>query len=39
MAKKLSNNQLLMKECVHQEFLDFGLYDDENSYFEFFAAS
>lgn len=39
MAKNLSNNQLLMKECVHQEFLDFGLYEDENSYFEFFAAS
>ena len=39
MAKNLSNNQLLMKECVHQEFVDFGLYEEESTYFEFFAAS
>ncbi|MBQ6993232.1 MAG: AIPR family protein [Lachnospiraceae bacterium] len=39
MAKKLSNNQLLLKECIQQEYEENGLYDKESSYFEFFAAS
>lgn len=39
MAKNLSNNQLLLKEIIKQEFEENGLYVDESSFFEFFAAS
>lgn len=38
MPKKLSNNQILLKECVHQECEESGLYS-ESTYFEFFAAT
>lgn len=37
--KQLTNNQILLKECVAQEFSESVGYQDEASYFEFFAAS
>lgn len=39
MANQLSNNQVLLRECVKQEFEDNGGYATINDYFEFFAAS
>lgn len=39
MAKNLSNNQLLLKECITQEYAENELYDDASTYFEFFASS
>lgn len=39
MSEQLSNNQVLLKECVKQEFEDNGGYATINDYFEFFAAS
>ncbi|MBE5958715.1 MAG: abortive phage resistance protein [Lachnospiraceae bacterium] len=39
MAKNLSNNQTLLKEIIRQDFEESEIYDDENSFFEFFAAS
>lgn len=39
MAKNLSNNQLLLKEIITREFDANGLYAEESSFFEFFAAS
>ena len=39
MAKNLSNNQMLLKEIIKQEFAENGIYDDESSFFEFFSAS
>ncbi len=39
MAKNLSNNQILLKEIAHQEFSENDLYESEDSFFEFFAAS
>ncbi len=39
MGKNLSNNQMLLKECIKQEFEENGFYSEENDFFEFFAAS
>lgn len=39
MAKEVTNNQLLLKECIKQEFLDCPAYTEESAFFEFFAAS
>ena len=39
MAKNLSNNQLLLKECINQEYAENELYEDASAYFEFFASS
>lgn len=39
MAKQLTNNQLLLKECIKQEFSEAEGYADENAYFEHFAAA
>lgn len=39
MSKILTNNQLLLKECIQQECDENGLYDSLNSFFEYFAAS
>lgn len=39
MEKKLSNNQLLLKECIQQEYVENGLYENVNLYFEYFASS
>lgn len=36
--KNYTNNQLLLKEYIKQEFEEYGSYKDENSYFEFLAA-
>ena len=36
--KNYTNNQLLLKEYIKQEFEENGSYKDENSYFEFLAA-
>lgn len=38
MSKILTNNQLLLKECIQQEYDENGLYDSLNSFFEYFAA-
>ena len=38
-GKQLTNNQILLKECVAQEFSESVGYLDEASFFEFFAAS
>ena len=38
MAKELTNNQLLLKECIRQEFSDSPIYTEEATFFEFFAA-
>lgn len=39
MAKNLTNNQLLLKECITQDFQENSTYSDIGSFFEFFAAS
>lgn len=39
MAKEVTNNQLLLKECIKQEFSDCPAYTEESAFFEFFAAS
>lgn len=39
MASQLTNNQLLLKECIKQEYEDAIGYSDINNYFEHFAAS
>ncbi|MCJ0595370.1 AIPR family protein [Enterococcus cecorum] len=39
MASQLTNNQLLLKECVKQEYEEATGYNDISSYFEHFAAS
>lgn len=39
MAKVYTNNQLLLKECISQEFQESSLFFDESSYFEYFACS
>ena len=39
MTGQLTNNQVLLKECIKQEYEDNGGYDSINNYFEFFAAS
>lgn len=39
MSKNLTNNQMLLKTCINQEFSESTSYFDENSYFEFFSAS
>ncbi len=39
MSKSLSNNQLLLRECINQDFQEYGTYTDISSFFEFFAAS
>lgn len=36
--KKYTNNQILLKEYIKQEFEENGLYKDEDSYFEFLAS-
>ena len=38
MSQNLTNNQILLKECIKQEFADSAGYKDVNSYFEHFAA-
>ena len=38
-TKTMSNNQLLLKECIKQEFEESTVYSSENDFFEFFAAS
>lgn len=37
--KQLTNSQILVKECVAQEFSESAGYQDEAAFFEFFAAS
>lgn len=37
--KQMTNNQILIKQCVTQEFGESLSYNDEASFFEFFAAS
>ena len=39
MAEQLTNNQVLLKECINQEFAENGGYATINDYFEYFAAS
>lgn len=39
MAKVYTNNQLLLKECISQEFQETELFTEESSYFEYFACS
>lgn len=39
MARNLSNNQMLLKEIIRQDFAENGMYEDESSFFEFFSAS
>ena len=34
----LTNNQMLLKTCVNQEFAESSTYNNENAYFEFFSA-
>lgn len=36
MSTQLTNNQILLKECVAQEFSESVGYQDEASFFEFF---
>ncbi len=37
--RQLSNNQILIKECVTQEYKESALHESEAAYFEFFSAS
>lgn len=39
MAKELTNNQLLLRECIRQEFNDSTIYAEESTFFEFFSAA
>lgn len=39
MATQLTNNQILLKECIKQEFDESSGYNDISNYFEHFAAS
>lgn len=39
MPSSLTNNQMLLKTCVSQEFSESSNYSDEASFFEFFAAA
>lgn len=39
MSEQLTNNQLLLKECIKQEFEENGSFTSQNDYFEYFAAS
>ena len=39
MPRELTNNQLLLRECIGQEFNESTTYTEESEYFEFFAAS
>ena len=39
MAKNMTNNQVLLKECIKQEFSEATIYSNESVYFEHFAAS
>ncbi|MFU0524790.1 abortive phage resistance protein [Peptoniphilus lacrimalis] len=39
MATQLTNNQILLKECIKQEFEESSGYNDISTYFEHFAAS
>ena len=39
MAKNMTNNQVLLKECIKQEFSEATIYSNEGVYFEHFAAS
>ncbi len=38
-SNNLSNNQLLLKECISQDFSESNSHSDISDYFEFFAAS
>lgn len=38
-TKVISNNQLLLKECIKQEYQESNTYATENDFFEFFASS
>ena len=38
MPTNLTNNQMLLKTCVNQEFAESSTYNNENAYFEFFSA-
>lgn len=37
--KQLSNNQILIRECVAQEYEESASYENEAAYFEYFSAS
>lgn len=39
MAKELTNNQLLLRECIKQDFVESSGYANESSFFEHFATS
>ena len=39
MAKNMTNNQVLLRECIKQEFSEATIYANESVYFEHFAAS
>lgn len=38
MPTNLTNNQMLLKTCVNQEYSESSTYNSENDYFEFFSA-
>lgn len=38
MSTNLTNNQMLLKTCVNQEYSESSTYNSENDYFEFFSA-
>lgn len=39
MAKYLTNNQMLLKTCIEQEFSESTIYNEESAFFEYFSAS
>lgn len=39
MAKYITNNQMLLKTCVEQEFNESTIYTEESAFFEYFSAS
>ena len=39
MSRQLTNNQLLLEECIKQEFEEVSGYSDISNYFEHFAAT
>ena len=39
MPEQLTNNQVLLKECIKQEFDENGGFENISAYFEYFAAS